>query len=89
MEKRCPVPFARNWPCGCFAWEKGVRYHLPGTGPAGALRGKKVSGTICQELALRMLCTNGTGHLFPTFSASLGNRAWAQELIQKPWHVSL
>jgi len=27
--------------------------------------GKYVSGTICQELALRVLRTNGTGHLFP------------------------
>ena len=24
-----------------------------------------MSGTICQELALRVLRTNGTGHLFP------------------------
>ena len=39
------------------SWFRGDRY-------LGAC-GKKVSGTFCEELALRVLCTKGTGHLFP------------------------
>ncbi len=27
-----------------------------------------MSGTFCEELALRVLCTKGTGHLFPALA---------------------
>jgi hypothetical protein len=42
--------------------------------------GKKVSGTFCEELALRVLCTKGSGHFFTARSLA--------EMIAKTDEVS-
>ncbi|TVQ04834.1 MAG: hypothetical protein EA381_00075 [Planctomycetaceae bacterium] len=45
---------------GGFSCEKGTPF------TEGSC-GERVSGTFCEELALRVLCTKGTGHSFAAF----------------------